>query len=159
MFVHARSLVRRLLTHTGFWRRISLMTLANGLTQCLRRKSSPRVSESVQNWSLWTEKCPRPWWWHFLLCDLGFYGSFLKPTHGYIEGISVKRSVRQSVSQTRLLRPLHHLFTYFWGFTVEGPHFELFLMWKCDVKLSITMCRVLYYLLYYFSKHSIEVSS
>ena len=70
--VRARSLVTRLLTQTVFWHRIPLMTLANGPIRCLRWGSSPHVSESVKNWSLWTKKCPRPWWWYFLLCDLGF---------------------------------------------------------------------------------------
>ena len=63
-------------------------------------------------------------------CDLDFYGSFLKPAHGYIEEISVKRSIRQTVSQARLLRPSDHLFL---RFSVEGPHFELFPV--CDVKI------------------------
>ena len=60
--VRARSLVTRLLTQTAFWHRIPLMTLENGPIRCLRRVSSPHVSESVKNWSLWTEKRPWPWW-------------------------------------------------------------------------------------------------
>jgi len=74
--VHAWSPVRRLLSQTSVWRRMSLVTLENGLIRCLRRGSSPRESESVKNWSLWTKKRPRPWWWNILLCDSGFYGSF-----------------------------------------------------------------------------------
>ena len=57
-----------------FWRRMSLVALENGLMWCLRRGSSPRVSESVKNWSLWTKNHPRPWWRHLWLCDLEFYG-------------------------------------------------------------------------------------
>ena len=118
MCVLARSLVMRLLSQTGFWRQIPLVTLANGLIWRLRRRSSPRVPELVKNWSLWTEKCPRPWWRHFLLCDLGFYGCVLKPIHGYVRkvlGMSVKWSVSWSVSrdasQTHLFRPSVHVFT------------------------------------------------
>ena len=76
MCVRARSLVRRLLSRTRVWRRMSLVTLENGLMRCLRWVSSPRTSESVKNWSLWTKKRPRPWWWNILLCDSGFYGFF-----------------------------------------------------------------------------------
>ena len=52
MCVRARSLVTRLLTQTGFLtysNRMSLVALENGLMRCLRRRSSPRVSESVKN--------------------------------------------------------------------------------------------------------------
>ena len=81
--VRARSLVTRLLSQTDFWHRMSLVTLANRLIRCLRRGSSPHVSELVKNWSLWTEKCPRPWWWHFLLCDCRILRIFIKPIRGY----------------------------------------------------------------------------
>ena len=50
--VRARSLVMRLLPRQVFWRRVSLVSLANGLIWRLRRGSSPRVSESVKNWPL-----------------------------------------------------------------------------------------------------------
>ena len=72
MCVRARSLVRRLLSQTSVWRRMSLVTLENELMRC---GPSPRTSESVKNWSLWTKKRPRPSWWNILLCDSGFYGS------------------------------------------------------------------------------------
>ena len=81
---HARYLSTRPLSQTVVWRRMPLVTLANGLIRCLRRRSSPLVSKLVKNWSLWTEKCPRPWWWHFLLCDFGFYEFVFKPIHGYV---------------------------------------------------------------------------
>ena len=81
---HARYLSTRPLSQTVFWRRMPLVTFANGLIRCLRRRSSPLVSKLVKNWSLWTEKCPRPWWWHFLLCDFGFYEFVFKPIHGYV---------------------------------------------------------------------------
>ena len=55
-----------------FWLRMPFMTLENELIRCLRQGSSPRVSESDKNGSLWTVKCTRSWWWHFLLRDLGF---------------------------------------------------------------------------------------
>ena len=82
MCVRAGSLVRRLLSQTSVWRRMSLVTLANGLIRCPGRVLSPRASESVKNWSLWTKKRPRPWWWNIQLRDSGFYGSFFKPIHG-----------------------------------------------------------------------------
>ena len=75
MCVRSRSLVRRLLSQTSVWRRMSLVTLGNEPIWCLRRGSSLWESESVKNWSLWTKKRPRPWWWNILLCDSGFYGS------------------------------------------------------------------------------------
>ena len=61
-----------------FWLRMPFMTLENELIRCPRRGSSPRVSKSVKNWSLWTEKCPRPWWWHLLFRHLGFSRFFFK---------------------------------------------------------------------------------
>ena len=61
------SLVTRLLTLKGFLIRMSRVTLENELIRCLGRGIG-----IGQNWYLWTEKCPRPWWWYFLLCDLGF---------------------------------------------------------------------------------------
>ena len=62
MFIHTRSLVTRLLSQIRFWGRMPLVTLANEPIRCLRRGSSPLVPELVKNWSLWTEKHPRPWW-------------------------------------------------------------------------------------------------
>ena len=67
-----------------FWRRMSLVALENGLMWCLRRRSSPRASESVKNWSLWTKKCPRPWWWYFLLLWLRILRGLIKPIRGYL---------------------------------------------------------------------------
>ena len=69
MCARARSLV------SDDWRRVSLVTLENGLIRCLRRGSNLRESESVKNWSLCTKKSPRPWWLNILLGDSGFYGS------------------------------------------------------------------------------------
>ena len=118
---------------------MSLMTLANGLIRCLRRGSSPRVSESVKNWSLWTEKCPRPWWWHFLLLWLRFLRIFPK-TSTWIywrnfrsNGLSVKRSVKHAY--------LDRLITCFWDFQSRDRILSYFrcMMWKCDVNNHVSI--------------------
>ena len=84
--VHTRSLVRRLLSQTSVWRRMSVVTVSNGLIRCLGRGSSPRVSESVKMGPCGPKFVHdhRPWWWSILLCDSGFYGSFFYPMYGYV---------------------------------------------------------------------------
>ena len=120
MCVRAWSLVMRLLSQTGFWRQMPLVTLANGIIWCLRRISSPRVSELVKNWSLWTEKCPRPWWRHFLLCDLGFTDFLLNQY--MVMYVCMLSKFRQTVCRSNLSVK----YTYLDHDTIWSPNFEDF---------------------------------
>ena len=47
---------------------LSWMT-ENGRIRSLSRKSSPRVTETVQNWVLWTKKCSWSWCGYFPIQD------------------------------------------------------------------------------------------
>ena len=64
-----------------FCHKPELWLTPNGRMWSLRRKSSPRVNELDENWSLWTKK--RPCWfsWYFSKAIL----FFLQPIHGYSE--------------------------------------------------------------------------
>ena len=57
MSTHARSLTLRSSTEVIFGHKTLSFMTENGRIRSLRRKSRPRVTETVQNWVLWTKKC------------------------------------------------------------------------------------------------------
>ena len=68
---HARSLTLRSSTEVIFCHETLSYMTENGRIRSLRRKSNPRVTETVQNWVLWVKKCP--WSWHgYFISNSGF---------------------------------------------------------------------------------------
>ena len=72
MRTHTWSLTLRSSTEVIFCHQTLSFMTGNGRIRSLRRKSRPRVTETVQNWVLWTKKCSWSRDGDFLIQDFYF---------------------------------------------------------------------------------------